>query len=60
MELRPCEIKNLANLDSFKLKIKQWRCLESPCALCKTYLPSLGYLKGRLLLASCYLVFSWL
>ena len=30
------EIKNSANLDSFKLKIKQWRCLECPCTLCKT------------------------
>ena len=42
--LLPREIKNSANLDSFKLQIKQWRCLEFPCTLCKTYLPNLGYL----------------
>ena len=42
--LLPRQIKNSANLDSFKLKIKQWRCLECPCALRKTYLPNLGYL----------------
>ena len=27
------EIKNSANLRSFKLKLKQWRCLECPCTL---------------------------
>ena len=32
------------NLDSFKLKIKQWRCLECPCTLSKTFLPNPGYL----------------
>ena len=31
------EIKNSPNLDSLKLKIKQWRCLDCPCTLCKTY-----------------------
>ena len=44
--LLPGQIKNSANLDSFKLKIKQWRCAECPCTLCKTYLPNLGYLYG--------------
>ena len=39
--LLPSEIKNSANLDSFKLKFKQWRCLERPCTLCKTYLPNI-------------------
>ena len=42
--LLPGQIKNPANLDSFKLKIKQWSCAECPCTLCKTYLPNLGYL----------------
>ena len=55
--LLPHQIKNSANLDSFKLKIKQWRCKEFPRNLCKTYLPNLGSLKGRSLLASCYFVF---
>ena len=55
--LLPREIKNSENLDSFKLKIKQWRCLECPCTLCKTYLPDLGYLHGQNLLAGCYFLF---
>ena len=55
--LLPLQIKNSVNLDSFKLKIKQWRCVECPCTLCKTYIPSLGYLEGGSLLASCYFVF---
>ena len=42
--LLPRQIKNLANLDSFKLQIKQWHCVECLCTLCKTYLPNLGYL----------------
>ena len=33
--LLPPQIKNSANLDSFKLKIKQWRCVEYPCIFCK-------------------------
>ena len=55
--LIPREIKNSANLDSFKLKIMQWRCLACPFTLSKTYLPNLGYLKGRILLASCSFIF---
>ena len=31
--LLPRAIKNSVNFDSFKLKIKQWRCLECPCTL---------------------------
>ena len=42
--LLPREIKNSTSLDSFKLKNKQWCCVECPCILCKTYLPNLGYL----------------
>ena len=36
----PREIKNSANLDSFKFKIKQWRCLECPCTFCKAFTES--------------------
>ena len=43
-KLLPPRIKNSANLDSFKLKIKQWRCVKCPCTLCKIYLPNIGYL----------------
>ena len=46
--LLPCGIKNSASLDSFKLKNKQECCVECPCILCKTYLPNLGYLSGRI------------
>ena len=42
--LLPREIKNSANLDFSKLKIKQWRYLECPCTLSKTHFPNLGYL----------------
>ena len=38
--LLPPEIKNSGNLDSFKFKIKQWRCLECPCTFCKTFTES--------------------
>ena len=38
--LLPLQIKNSANLDSFKLKIEQWCCLECPFTLSKTYLPN--------------------
>ena len=44
MELTAHQIKNSANLGSFKLEIKQGRCLECPCTLFKIYLPNLGYL----------------
>ena len=37
MELTTREIKKLTNLDFFKLKIEQWRCLECTCTLFKTY-----------------------
>ena len=42
--LLPHQIKTFENLDFFKLKIKQWRCLECPCLLSKIYLPNLSYL----------------
>ena len=40
----PHQIKNSANFDSSKFKIKQWRCLECLCTLSKIYLLNLGYL----------------
>ena len=42
--LLPRQIKNSANLDSLKLKLEEWRCLECLCTLCKIYLPNLGHL----------------
>ena len=44
MELTAPSNKNSANLDSSKLKIKQWRCVQFPCTLRKIYVPNLGYL----------------
>ena len=35
--LLPRQIKNSANLDPFKLKIKQWRYVECSCTSGKTY-----------------------
>ena len=40
--LLPCEIKNSANLNSFKSKLKQWRCLECPCTQCKCIFSTLN------------------
>ena len=42
--LLPRQIKNSANLDSFKVKIQQCHCIECPGTLSKTYLLNLGYL----------------
>ena len=42
--LLPREIRNSANLNSLKLKVKKWRYLECPCTLCKIYLRNLRYL----------------
>ena len=40
----PSQIKELDNLDSFKLKIKQWIPLKCPCRLCRTYIANLGFI----------------
>ena len=45
--LLPRQIKNSANLDSFKLKIKQWRCVECPCTLCKGYTGSRIFIRSK-------------
>ena len=40
----PEEIKNQLCLSSFKEKIKHWVPEACPCRLCKTYLPSIGFI----------------
>ena len=36
--LVPADLKSLPNVNLFKSKIKQWKCTECSCILCKTYL----------------------
>ena len=43
-DLLPLDIKVSPTLDSFKLKVKQWKPENCPCRLCKTYLPGIGFL----------------
>ena len=39
----PTVIKNVATLDVFKRKIKQWKPDLCPCRLCKTYIAGIGF-----------------
>ena len=39
----PAEIKNKDSLDGFKNKIKKWKPSECPCRICKTFVPTLGF-----------------
>ena len=39
----PLKIKQSANLEDFKNKIRSWSPTECPCRLCQTYLPGIGY-----------------
>ena len=43
-EILPNEIKDLNNVQIFKAKIKRWVPVESPCRLCKIYLPQVIYI----------------
>ena len=40
----PENIRNAASIKYFKAQIKKWVPLNCPCRLCKSYIPSLGYL----------------
>ena len=42
-DLMPLELKQLENLEVFKLKIKKWIPLECPCKLCRTYIQQVGF-----------------
>ena len=42
--LVPMKLKQSENLDSFKLKIKNWVPFECPCRLCKTHIQQVGIL----------------
>ena len=40
----PEKIRNAKSIKHFKAQIKKWVPLNCPCRLCKSYIPSLGYL----------------
>ena len=40
----PAEIKNKDFLDGFKIEIKKWKPSECPCRICKTFVPTLGFI----------------
>ena len=40
----PAEIKNRESLDWFKREIKNWKAVECPCRICRTFIPNLGFI----------------
>ena len=38
------ELKNTKSLVSFKSKLKNWKFINCPCSICKTYIAGVGYL----------------
>ena len=42
--LVPSEIKQSESLEIFKKRIKKWIPFQSPCRLCQTYLPGVGFI----------------
>ena len=42
-ELLPNFIKNVDTIEEFKLLVKQWKPLNCPCRLCKSFLPDIGF-----------------
>ena len=43
-DLVPTHIKCETKLESFKIKIKSWKCIDCPCRLCKTYIGQVGFI----------------
>ena len=41
--LLPNELKSLKTLESFKIKIKEWKPQGCTCRLCKTYIEGVGF-----------------
>jgi len=41
----PAEIKNKDSLNGFKNEIKKWIPTDCPCRICKTFVPSLGFIQ---------------
>ena len=39
----PNEIRNLSPLNSFKSKIKNWKPVDCPCRICKTFISGVGF-----------------
>ena len=40
----PNDIKNAPSLNIFKNKIKQWKPVDCPCRICKTYIAGVGFI----------------
>ena len=40
----PHKLKQLADIHAFKKEIKKWKPKNSPCRLCKTYMPCVGFI----------------
>ena len=45
-DIVPLELKQLENLETFKLKIKKWILFECPCRLCRTYIQQVGFVQS--------------
>ena len=43
-DILPSYIRNSSTLLEFKRNIKQWKPIECPCRLCKTYISGVGFL----------------
>ena len=41
----PIEFREDHSISSFATKIKQWKPIACPCAICKNYIGSVGYIK---------------
>jgi len=42
--LIPENVKSIKPLEKFKMKIRQWKPINCPCRLCKTYVSGVGFL----------------
>ena len=42
-DILPEKIKNIENLDHFKIEIKTWKPDNCPCRLCKVFIESVGF-----------------
>ena len=43
-ELIPTVIRQIDTLSGFKIAIKEWKPINCPCRICKTYIPNVGFL----------------
>ena len=43
-ELIPTVIRQIDTLSGFKIATKEWKPINCPCRICKTYIPKVGFL----------------